>query len=246
MARTCPDCGAAMTYEAHPASILLGTCPGCGHAFTLVDGMLPPPPVSGSGPAGEPPRSPDVGSQGGDGRGVPCETCGSSLTFRAGARGGIQGVCPACHTTQSYRPITERPPARGWSDRRRPFDRGDEEPQLPRTRPCRECGGPLTFSTNPDGTVEGVCAACGNRFTLPPRRGPDRRPRETGGRGFGRRGGGSFGGRPSYRRAGARDRGRTGPPYPRGARRPFPGREEWTRRKQRRASVDDGEDADAT
>ena len=72
----------------------------------------------------------------------------------------------------------------------------------PRSRPCRQCGAPLRFTTNEEGLLVGECEACGNRFTLPPRTEGGRREG-----GFGRDDRGSRGrrfGPPSGRSKGGR------------------------------------------
>ena len=51
-----------------------------------------------------------------------------------------------------------------------PSEGGPMRSAGPRARPCRECGAPLRFSTGPDGAISGECDACGNKFTLPPKR----------------------------------------------------------------------------
>lgn len=238
MAKTCPDCGAAMEFESRPAAILLGTCADCGHAFTLVEGTATP---SARASASGTPAAPD--EAGGEDRPT-CGACGSTLLFRERDDGGLQSVCPGCHATENYVAESSRPAPRERFERPRRFEERGGGFETPRARPCRECGGPLAFSTNPDGTVEGVCQACGNRFTLPPRR-DDGRP--SGGRGgprFDRGGGPRYGRKPSYDRRGP-PRGGGGRGFSRGPRSAGPpGREEGPAdRRRRRPRSDENDDA---
>lgn len=242
MAKACPDCGAAMEFEAHPASVLLGTCSDCGHAFTLVEGTAAPAARTAD------PNATAAAATSEEGEDRPtCDACGSTLTFRETGDSSIQSVCPGCHATENFvAAASVRPPARDRFDRPRSFDRRSEggfEGARP-SRPCRECGGPLAFSTNPDGTVEGVCQACGNRFTLPPRRDDGRPSGGRGGGGYDRRGGGGggYGRRPSFDRRGPPGQGRGG--FQRYARRPRPasssdGDDRPTDRRRRRPRSDD-------
>lgn len=232
-----------MEFEVHPASVLLGTCSDCGHAFTLVEGTATPAPrIAEAGAAPAPAE--------GDEDRPTCDACGSTLLFKEVAEGTIQSTCPGCHATERYMAASAQgPPRERFESRPRRFEgRSDryegrsDRSEPPRSRPCRECGGPLSFSTNPDGTVEGICSACGNRFTLPPRRDGDR-PSGGRGEGGGRYGGGGgnrYGGRPSYDRRGPPGRG-----PPRYNRRPRPagsddeGDRSTDRRRRRPRSDDD-------
>jgi hypothetical protein len=105
---------------------------------------------------------------------VACSLCGAPLSVSA-SETGLSAQCSGCSTTFEFVLSTGaagrsgEPSARENS--RRPYRGG---PETPRIRPCRNCGGALRFTTNPDGLVTGICDSCGNRFTLPPRRnGPD-------------------------------------------------------------------------
>jgi len=177
MARTCPDCGTAMEYDARPATMLTGTCGGCGHQLTVLqDGVAP---SSDGGPTGadstatggpDAPRSwktatPTV-------VGPPCQACGAPLAFRSSGGPGVEATCSGCGAVSSYVPAGTAPremPRRGPPRPERSDDSGPGF-RSPNARPCRECGGPLRFTTAPDGTISGECGSCGNRFTLPPRR----------------------------------------------------------------------------
>jgi hypothetical protein len=235
-----------MEFEVHPASVLLGTCADCGHAFTLVEGTATPAPRVAP-PGSEPAAAGAEGAgEAGDEDRLTCGACGSTLKFRERGDSGIQSVCPGCHATENYVAASSvRAPPRERFERPRRFEGRGEGFEAPRTaRPCRECGGPLAFSTNPDGTVEGVCQACGNRFTLPPRR-DDGRPSD-GRRGprFDRGGGSRYGRKPSFDRRGPRGQDRGFQRYPR---RPRPassdsGDDQSTDRRRRRPRSDDDDD----
>lgn len=216
-----------MEFSSQPAQMLTGACPGCGHSFTLLEGVLAPGRRAGG--------ATDEGVEPGDGpepvsaiAGPPCSVCGAPLTVTASS-GGLDAVCSGCSSTFQFvlrsddEPAPRRAPAR-------PSFRNEESGGYgaPRARPCRECGGPLQFTTSPDGLVTGTCASCGNRFTLPPRRsegGPGRGGRPGGRAGFSQR----PRGRPNWGRGG--DRG--GPPRY-GSRPPS-----FRRREGRRSSDDD-------
>ncbi len=191
MTRTCPDCGTAMEYDARTTTVLTGTCGGCGHELTVLQaGSMPSP--EGGAPAAESAgegatetsRSWKTASQAL--AGPPCQACGASLTFRSSGGSGIEATCTGCGAVSSYVPAGMAPresPRRGAPRAERSDDSGPGF-RSSNARPCRECGGPLRFSTAPDGTISGECGSCGNRFTLPPRREFD------GGRGGGGGGGG--------------------------------------------------------
>ncbi len=169
MADACPDCGTEMGYEVRTARVRTGTCGACHHAFAIVEGtetFLPPgaPAPEGAAPAPAP-------------GGPECDECGSPLVLRATLDGGLEASCPECETRSLFVPADAA--ARGPPPSDRPprgprrEDRGGRD--FGRTaRPCRECGGPLRFSTDDEGRVVGECGSCGNRFVLPPRR-DDRR-----------------------------------------------------------------------
>lgn len=201
MTQTCPDCGTPVEYVERAAQVLTGNCTDCGHAFTILQsagGETSNLPARGSRVAHAP--EPEEGSDIGGDR-PRCEDCGSTLTFRITEGRGVEGICPGCQSKFGFAPTGEGagsgPPTR--APRGRPSAGRDSDFDSPRTRPCRECGGPLRFSTNPDGTVAGECSSCGNKFTLPPRReDAGGHGERSGGRPFNR----SFGGRPGGRGAG--------------------------------------------
>lgn len=220
MSNSCPDCGATVEFSATPARVLHGDCAGCGHAFTILEGMPPIPPGRASGPS--------EGAGAGTAPEVPaCGTCGAPLSIRTSSDTTLEAVCTSCSSRFSYSletPPSDREPAR----RPRRFEPAARERggyDRPPSRPCRECGGTLQFTTTPDGLVTGECAQCGNRFTLPPRR-------EGGGRPPFRRPGRS-GFRPRYGGGGGYSRG--GPPRSGGGSRPY---------RRRDSSRDDDEDDD--
>ena len=224
MAHNCPDCGGTLEYVPYTTRVLAGTCAACGHSFSIVPGESAAAADSNGGDAsvapGAPPAPAPVSNM------PECPDCGSSLRFQAAADGAaIEAVCADCEATFTYRvtPIVAEAPEEPFRPRRaRPEREGDD--RGPTTaRPCRECGGPLRFSTNEDGTVQGQCSSCGNRFTLPPRReGPGFRS-GGGGRGFDRRGPRPrFGGGGGYSRGGGRGGPRRFDGPPRAGYRPRP------------------------
>ena len=198
MTRTCPDCGSAVEYASRTALVLEGSCSGCGHVLTVMQNLpdgTPAPAGDGADASSGKGRASARGEAGGwSGPRPTCVTCGAAMTFHAAGE-GIQGVCSGCGLASGYVPEGSSGPE---SRPRRPprfepsgEDRGGFGPA--RARPCRECGGPLRFSTAPDGTISGECGSCGNRFTLPPRRdGPGGRG-DSGGRRFDRGSGPRFG-----------------------------------------------------
>lgn len=195
MTNSCPDCGSSMEYTSQPTRLLTGSCPGCGHSFTLLEGSVPP----GRGAAfaeGDLTESEGTSERSTPSEGPPCSLCGASLTISA-TPGGLTAVCSGCSSSFQYvlrsdAELRPRRPAR--RDSYRDNDRGGYE--APRARPCRACGGPLQFSTSPEGLVTGTCASCGNTFTLPARRdagGRGGRPGQRGGYSSRSRGGGGWG-----------------------------------------------------
>ncbi len=176
MTRTCPDCGSPVDYASRTEVVLEGACAGCGHTITVLQhpgaGGPPGTGVRIDGPTEREEGVAPVEATGWAGPRPACEGCGAPLTFRV-AGVGVQGFCSSCGLTSEFHP--ERVPAREPRSRRPPrFEpaaegRGGYGPTRT-ARPCRECGGPLRFSTAPDGTISGECDQCGNRFTLPPRR----------------------------------------------------------------------------
>jgi len=225
MAKSCPECGAAVEYAARSVEIIEGSCSGCGRAVVLL-----PPPGATAAAVGE------AASTSG------CWECGGPLTLRARPDRSVEAKCGSCHQVvrlvaevaggtdeegddeeeseeeeeeeerprRPFRPRGDRPSPGAWRD--------DRAPRFA-ARPCRQCGGTLQFTSNPDGTVTGSCAACGNEFTM--------RPRPQGAGGPGRR--------PSWGGRDARPRYSSGPP-----RRPWRDRAEAPpeRRRRRRPSED--------
>lgn len=198
MTRTCPHCGSAVDYGTRNAVVLEGSCTGCGHAITVLQSLgegETSPEATGAQGRPEPGRASEgAEASGWSGPRPTCGTCGATLTFHS-AGAGIQGVCSGCGLTSGYFPQESvRPEFRGGRPPRgeaRSEERGEGGPS--RARPCRECGGPLRFSTAPDGTISAECGSCGNRFTLPPRRDSPGGRGDRGGRGFDRGGGPRFG-----------------------------------------------------
>lgn len=157
-----------MEFASQPAHLLTGSCAGCGHSFSLVEGILP---IGTGSPSRRSEESEGAGaSHGPDSRaGPPCSLCGAALEITASA-GGLSAVCSGCSSSFQFVLQSEvEPPSRRMPSR--PSYRRDDQgpPEGPRARPCRNCGGPLQFSTSAEGLVTGTCASCGNRFTLPPR-----------------------------------------------------------------------------
>ncbi len=182
MEQACPECGAEVPLTERPAKLLEGSCGGCGHHLTLIRRA----PVPG-GPAPEPtavPTDEPAGEEEDDAEvddedevaapvGPECPTCGGPLTVRLASPTSMEASCPSCHTSTAYvqadRGERPRPPGREFRGRP-PRGPRDERGPPRESRPCRECGGALRFSTGEDGGVVGECTSCGNRFTLPPRR----------------------------------------------------------------------------
>lgn len=195
--------------------MLTGTCDECHRVTTLVEGTLPlgsgsaPPSPS---PAGEPsPAAPPAVP------GPECADCGSPLSVSARDDGALEVHCEECETTTVF--VPEGAPPAGRRERSAPYQRAPRREfgggeGAPRSRPCRQCGAPLTFSNDAEGNLVGECAACGNRFTLPPRTdGPRSRGGDRGGR---------YGDRPPprYGRSGGKwspPGGRSRPSYGRGS-----------------------------
>jgi len=198
MARTCPGCGTSAEFTERTALVLEGDCPSCGRTLMVVPAGAAA--ASGASPTDRPEELAGPASAPRVQDGPACSVCGSTLEIKVLSEASLEASCPSCETVSTYTLQTpgepERPrgrPARGPRFERIP--EGDDRPS--RARPCRECGGPLRFTTDPDGNVTGECGSCGNRFTLPPRR-------EFGGSGDRRSGGPrrGDGGRPRYGRPG--------------------------------------------
>jgi len=171
-----------MEYDARTTTVLTGTCGGCGHQLTVLQEGAGPAPTE-PGTAGGPDAARSWKTAAPATAGPPCQACGAPLTFRSSGGPGVEATCTGCGAVSSYVPAGMAPrefPRRGAP---RPERSDDSGPGFrpSNARPCRECGGPLRFTTAPDGTISGECGSCGNRFTLPPRRESD------GGRGGGAR-----------------------------------------------------------
>ncbi len=204
MTQTCPDCGTSVEYVERAAQVLTGKCADCGHAFTILQSTSDEAsnlPVRTAKGVRAPADAGDATSEVAGDR-PKCDDCGSTLAFRITEGRGVEGICPGCQSKFAYvlsgGEVESAPRMRPPRDR--PSGGRDSDYGAPRSRPCRECGGPLRFATNPDGTVGGECSACGNKFTLPPRRDDDGdRGDRGGGRPFNRnyapRSGGGGGGR---------------------------------------------------
>ena len=176
---SCPECGAEMEFSVEEAKVLTGTCGACHHLTTLVQGPLPLGTSTAPGTMPSDEEAAPVAS------GLECSECGSPLTVEATPDGSIQVTCSDCETVARFVPEERGRPSRPPRDDRAGDDRERGGP--PRSRPCRQCGAPLTFTTDENGQLTGECSSCGNRFTLPPRREGDRGP-SRGGRGrFGNR-----------------------------------------------------------
>jgi hypothetical protein len=196
--------------------VLTGTCPDCQRVTTLVEGPLP----MGTPAAGEGEELPSAAAPSPEPGGPECAECGSPLSVAARPDGSLEVSCPECETVTTFVPEGRAPSAGpSFEERRddRPRRRDSGTPEgFRNARPCRQCGAPLTFTTDENGQLTGECSSCGNRFTLPPRRdagggggdrgggrypprGPPRYGRKPGGwsSGGGRRPGGGSG---SYRR----------------------------------------------
>ncbi len=199
MSSSCPDCGNPMEFAEREVRLRTGQCSGCGHEFTLVVGsaISPPGPVPVTAGAEGP------GETGPVPEGTPeCADCGSPLLFRVRDDGSLEARCDSCDTTEIYVARSAAPREERPARRERSFAPPGGGPMGPRSRPCRQCGAPLRFTTNEEGLLVGECEACGNRFTLPPRTEGGRREG-----GFGRDDRGSRGrrfGPPSGRSKGGR------------------------------------------
>jgi len=172
MAESCPHCGASTHFSPQDARVLHGTCPECGVTSTIVQATAAGvEPASPSGPSESASVRPELDAR--EARpaepGPACPVCGTALTLRAWSVEAIEAGCVSCGSTTRYRAMREDrgPRPRGtWERRGR---EGGPAMGGPRGRPCRECGGPLSFTTDAEGVLTGECAQCGNRFTLPPR-----------------------------------------------------------------------------
>jgi len=206
---SCPDCGSAVEYADRNVRLRTGNCEQCGHPVTIVEEAFTSLPRTTSPVPGADKPEP-TGSEEEPGAGSPssigvnCRECGAQLTLRSASATKLEAACPDCDTTLTF-VLAGTPSAESEERPRFTRERGSREgPSGPsRSRPCRECGGTLKFTTGEDGMVTGECTSCGNRFVLPPRedRGRGRGPRTAWGRP-----GGSF--RPRFRSGGDGPRGR--------------------------------------
>ncbi|MGI0131770.1 MAG: hypothetical protein ACREDK_01545 [Thermoplasmata archaeon] len=232
MPKSCPECGAAVEFTSQTTEVLQGACTACHHAFVLL-------PVQSTIENLGTPTPSEADAEEDDAESLlPCPSCGEGLELESEGADRLKATCEGCGTVVAFRregadeeddegEAPERP-------MRAPFRRDDREgEEAPRARPCRQCGAPLKFETNADQTVTGRCEACGNEFTLPPRR-DDRRGGT--GRSYGRSGGtsrfsGGGGGRSRF--GGSSYRGRSGPPRG-GSGRPRRDRDDEGDRRRRR------------
>ncbi len=227
----CPTCGAAGPLEERTARVLRGSCSACGQGWTVLPEALATGPGPGSEPGAAASAPPDSAGEGAPvpAEGPTCGSCGAVLSVRSASETTLVARCSSCRSTFSFELVPPgRPTFRRGSREGPSRDRG--APPGGRARPCRECGGPLRFTTGPDGVVTGECGSCGNRFTLPPRR-------EFGGRGrefSGRPGRGFSGGYDRPRRWSRDDRGGGGPPRARPRRRESHDDEDDDERRPRR------------
>jgi hypothetical protein len=187
----CPHCGAQADLVERPARVLHGACSGCGQSFTIVQeaaGEVPPPDVLAPElPLPEASGAPAMPAAAATSAvaGPICPTCGSPLALRTTSPQSLETRCAACGSTTKF--VLARPPSAGmppapYPARGGPRRDGRPGPGPGGARPCRECGGPLRFSTDAEGNVTGECSSCGNRFTLPPRPRFGLRPRDRGDR----------------------------------------------------------------
>ena len=216
-----------MDFEPREIRLRVGTCPSCSKEFAFLEGSEVPSRSSPPAPQAGAAEQESEESEETEVEGPECDECGSPLSVREGKAGTLEVSCSECETTTVYIPKRESGrPGRAEESRGRFSSEG------PRSRPCRQCGAPLRFSTGDDGSIVGECDSCGNRFTLPPR--SDRGRNGGGFRGRPGSGGRDYRsgprGRPYYRGGGGD---RAGPSYRRRDRR-GPPRDDDDRRKRRR------------
>lgn len=176
MGTPCPDCGADVELAERPIRLRGGRCGACGHELTVLSDVRVGSESPEQGRARDGSReSAEVGEGSSEESaspaegGIPCPKCGGPLELTASEDHQLKAACADCGADFTY--VLETGRGRGAGPRARP----EREPReggesSPRARPCRQCGAPLRFSTNEDGTVTGKCDSCGNEFTLPPRR----------------------------------------------------------------------------
>jgi len=226
MSSSCPHCGAAVEFAGRDARILNGTCADCHGTFTIVEDGAPAPDGVRDAPAFQEPSGVAQETRGVSASTVSCADCGTPVVLRSTSNATIEAACPVCRTTRTY--LLDRSLEGSDHGRRPGFARSGDEGRRrfnpASARPCRECGGPLRFSTAPDGTVTGECVACGNRFSLGPRRRAGPAAGRWGGRGDREREGG-------FRRYQG-SRGRPGGGAPRGGARYGDGSRPFRRRSR--------------
>ncbi|MGI0052885.1 MAG: hypothetical protein ACREC5_04450, partial [Thermoplasmata archaeon] len=153
MTDTCAGCGASVDFESRPAEVRRATCPACGQGTEvirlLVAGAAPAEGVSGAVP-GEVTPPPKFT--------ISCPECEGSMTLRIASPDLLEGKCASCSAIaafarrmdgeeeESEEEPEEAAPARPRAWAPRPPSRGFPSDRPP-TRPCRECGGELRFST---------------------------------------------------------------------------------------------------
>lgn len=194
MSVACPRCGSELELAAKTLTVDSGECPSCHRTLTLWEGA--PPIGAGSIVASEGAEgaAPDDESDAErPASSIACGECGEPAAARSLEDGTIEASCSDCGHRAIYSLVEPGRPTR----ERRSYNARPAEGR-PASRPCRECGGPLRFTTGEDGMITGECDSCGNRFTLPPRREGrdfDRRGRfpPGGGRFRGRGAGAGFG-----------------------------------------------------
>jgi hypothetical protein len=210
MSISCPECGGDVPAERRTIAVLAGACSNCSREVVLLSpGSTPlaavPLPSAPAAPAEAPSAGVAIPHPGDD-------DCDGTLTLEVAAPNRLVGVCTDCGEEFVFQLAgdadeeAEAPAAPMARPRRPPMrDMGERGgPRMANARPCRQCGGPLSFETGEDGTVTGHCASCGNTFSLAPRRdsGPGRFSDRRGGGGGGgggfdrRRSGGGGGWRP--------------------------------------------------
>jgi hypothetical protein len=240
MARSCPECGGAVEYQPRSVELLEGRCAACGKAVVVlpaatggateaeraaVSSAAPPAPCWECGGPLTLTFLPGPAIE------ARCDACDTTTRLAAAPAGGRSFETEEAGEEESddeeedeegegeESPRPGRGPPRAGPRGRPP--RGPSGPRFgggersfrPNARPCRQCGGPLDFDTNEDGSVTGRCRSCGNTFTMRPRE-------EQGPRSFARRPG--WGGRPG------------GPRYSSGPRRPYQGNRDDERPRRRR------------
>jgi DNA-directed RNA polymerase subunit M/transcription elongation factor TFIIS len=168
--KSCPSCGSALEYERVPAELESAHCATCDRQYTLVTPGAGPATIVSESDAEEAETAAETPA-------LACPECGGPMELEISGGDRIVATCSACDHSGEY---VLRQPGSEVQRETRPRDRERSDRGSP-TRPCRKCGGPLSFSQDEDGNTVGECASCGNRFTLPPRS-------EFGGRGGGGRG----------------------------------------------------------